>query len=157
MQGDPAVSGVWASALDGCDAVLNLVGHNVFADRWSPEIKRKIRDSRVHGTENVIAAIDHAAHRPRVLVQASAVGYYGPHGDEELTEASPPGHDFMATVCREWEAAAQPAERLGARVAMIRTGIVLARGEGGARGHDPHLQAGPRRPDRRRRQPHEAG
>src|SRR3954470_22093493 len=86
VQGDPSTSGRWESELDGCDAVINLVGHNVFAERWNAQIKRKIRDSRVYSTENVVAAIEKAKSRPKVLVQASALGYYGPHGDEELTE-----------------------------------------------------------------------
>jgi uncharacterized protein (TIGR01777 family) len=122
--------GGWDSALDGCDAVINLAGHNLFAERWNAAVKGRIRDSRVYGTENVVAAIAKARSRPRVLVQASAIGYYGPRGDEELTEASPSGSDFMAVVCREWEEASQPAEALGVRVAAIRTGVVLAKGEG---------------------------
>lgn len=130
VQGDPSTSGGWESELDGCDAVVNLVGHNLFAERWNATVKRKIRDSRVYSTENVVAAIGRARSRPAVLVQASAIGYYGPHGDEELTEEAPSGSDFMAGVCREWEEAARPAEALGVRVARIRTGVVLARGEG---------------------------
>src|SRR4051794_32227265 len=111
VQGDPSASGRWESELDGCDAVINLVGHNLFAERWNAQVKRKIRDSRVYATENIVAAIGRARSRPAVLVQASAIGYYGPHGDEELTEASPSGSDFMAVVCREWEEAANAAER----------------------------------------------
>jgi uncharacterized protein (TIGR01777 family) len=130
VQGDPSTSGRWESELDGCDAVVNLVGHNLFAERWNAEVKRKIRDSRVYSTEHVVAAIAKAKARPRVLVQASAIGYYGPHGDEELTEDSPSGSDLMAVVCREWEEAAQPAEAAGVRVAKVRTGVVLARDEG---------------------------
>jgi uncharacterized protein len=124
------VPGAWESALDGCDAVINLVGHNIFAERWSSEVKRKIRDSRVYSTEHVVSAISRANDRPRVLVQASAVGYYGPRGDENLTEDSPPGSDFMAVVCREWEDAAAPVDKLGVRLATVRTGIVLAKGAG---------------------------
>jgi uncharacterized protein (TIGR01777 family) len=130
VQGDPSAPGLWESELEGCDAVVNLVGHNLFADRWNAEVKRKIRDSRVYSTENVVAALSRAKARPKVLVQASAIGYYGPHGDEELTEESPSGSDLMAVVCREWEEASRPAEALGVRVARIRTGVVLARGEG---------------------------
>ncbi len=130
VQGDPVAPGAWETALDGCDAVVNLVGHNLFAERWDAEVKRKIRDSRIRATEHVVTAIARASTRPTILVQASAIGYYGPHGDEELTESSPPGNDFMAGVCRDWEAAAKPAESLGLRVAWIRTGVVLARGEG---------------------------
>lgn len=130
VQGDPTTRGAWESALDGCDAVVNLVGHNIFAERWNPEVRRKIRDSRVYSTEHVAAAIAKAQTRPKVLVQASAVGYYGPHGDEELTESSPSGSDFMAVVCREWEEAAAPVEALGVRLAVLRIGVVMAKGEG---------------------------
>ena len=129
IQGDPSTPGAWETALDGCDGVINLVGQNLFAERWSVETKRKIRDSRVYSTENVVAAIGRAITKPKVLVQASAIGFYGPHGDEALDETSAPGSDFMAKVCREWEEAAEPATNLGVRVASIRTGIVLAKGE----------------------------
>ncbi len=146
IQGDPTIPGGWDSAVDGCDAVVNLVGHNVFAERWSAEVKRTIRDSRVYGTENVVSAIAKAKSRPKVLVQASAIGYYGPHGDEELTEASPSGSDFMAVVCREWEEAARPAEALGLRVPRLRTGIVLAPGEGALGIMTPIFKMGPGTP-----------
>ena len=124
------VAGGWESAVDGCDAVINLAGHNLFSERWNAQVKRKIRDSRVYSTEHVVTAIAAAQNKPKVLVQASAIGYYGPRGDEDLTETSPSGSDFMAVVCREWEEAAAPAEALGVRLATIRTGIVLAKGEG---------------------------
>lgn len=130
VAGDPAVAGDWQSEIDGCDAVVNLAGQNLFARRWSTAVKREIRDSRVYATENVVSAIERAAARPRVLVQGSAIGFYGPHGDEEITEESPSGSDFMAVVCREWEDAAGPVVKLGVRLARIRTGIVLAKGEG---------------------------
>jgi len=130
VQGDPATSDDWARHLEGCDAVINLVGHNIFGQRWSPAVKKKIRDSRVYGTQHVVSAIRKAGTRPGVLVQASAIGYYGFHADEELTEEAGPGADFMARICREWEEAAHPAEDLGVRVPVIRTGVVLAPGEG---------------------------
>jgi uncharacterized protein (TIGR01777 family) len=130
VQGDPATSGDWESSLDGYDAVVNLAGHNLFSERWNAQVKRKIRDSRVYSTENIVAAIGKAKARPKVLVQASAIGYYGPRADEELTEDAPSGSDLMAVVCREWEEAARPAEELGVRVARVRTGVVLAQGEG---------------------------
>ncbi len=130
VQGDPSASGSWFDAVDGCDAVMNLAGYNLFEKRWSPKVKRLIRDSRVYSTENVVSAIQKAHSRPKVLVQASAIGFYGPHGDEDLTEESPSGSDFMAVVCREWEEAAAPVEALGVRLASIRTGVVLAKGEG---------------------------
>ncbi len=130
VAGDPSASDDWAGHLNGCDGVINLAGHNIFANRWNGEIKRKIRDSRVYGTQHLVAAIRKASKPPTVLVHSSAIGYYGSQGDEELTESSPPGSDFMAKVCREWEDAAHPAEALGVRVASVRTGIVLAQGDG---------------------------
>ena len=129
IQGDPSEPGDWEKAIDGCDAVINLVGHNLFAERWSPVVKRKIRDSRVYSTEHVVKAMGKAKNPPKVLVQASAIGYYGPHGDEELNESSPSGTDFMAVVCREWEDAANLPDSSGIRVAKIRTGVVMAQGE----------------------------
>jgi uncharacterized protein (TIGR01777 family) len=130
VQGDPSIPGAWDSAVDGCDAIVNLVGHNIFAERWNHDVKRKLRDTRVYSTEHLVAAMAQARAKPSVLVQASAIGYYGYHEDEELTESSASGSDFMAVVCREWEEAAAPAEALGSRLAVIRIGIVLARGEG---------------------------
>jgi len=130
VPGNPTETGEWQELVDGCDAVINLAGHNIFAERWSATVKHKIRDSRVHATEKVVQAIASASSKPKVLVQASAIGYYGSTNDEELTEQSPPGSDFMAKVCREWEDAAHPAEALGVRVARMRTGVVLAKGEG---------------------------
>ena len=100
--------------LDGCDAVVNLAGQNIFGERWNAQVKRKIRDSRVHGTENVVAAIARAEARPKVLVQGVGDRLVRPHEDEALTEEqSRPGSDFMAIVCREWEEAAHPAEAWG--------------------------------------------
>ncbi len=130
IQGDPVSAGPWQDHVSGCDAVVNLAGENLFGKRWSTDVKRRIRDSRVYGTGNVAAAIARANERPRVLVQGSAIGYYGTHGDEQLDESSPSGSDFMAVVCREWEEAAQPVEALGTRLATVRTGIVLAPDEG---------------------------
>jgi uncharacterized protein (TIGR01777 family) len=130
IQGDPSKDGPWVESVDGCDAVLNLAGQNVFSGRWNAEIKRAIRDSRVYGAEHVVRAIEKALHRPKVLVQGSAIGYYGAHNDEELTESSPSGSDFLAVVCRELEDAARQVEPLGVRLATVRTGIVLAKGEG---------------------------
>jgi len=128
--GDPSAPGDWQNAVDGCDAVANLAGQNVFGKRWNAEIRRQIRDSRVYGAEHVVGAVAGARHRPSVLVQGSAIGYYGATGDEELTESSPPGPDFLAVVCRELEEAARPAEGMGIRLATIRTGVVLGKGEG---------------------------
>jgi hypothetical protein len=128
IQGDPARAGEWQEALAGCEACVDLAGEPVAAGRWTPERKRRIRESRVLAAGNLAAAI--ARGGPRVLVQGSAVGYYGSRGDEELTEASAAGTGFLAEVCREWEGAAAAAARR-ARLVLVRTGIVLAR-QGGA-------------------------
>jgi uncharacterized protein (TIGR01777 family) len=117
-------------ALAGADAVVNLAGEPV-AQRWTASAKRAIRDSRVAGTRNLVAGIRACEPRPRTLVSASAVGYYGPHGEEPLDEDAPPGADFLAQVCVAWETEAAEAGALGARVACLRTGVVLAR-RGGA-------------------------
>src|SRR4051794_12702457 len=117
-------------ALSGRDAVVHLAGENV-AQRWSEDAKRRIRSSRELGTRNLVAGLEAAAPRPRVLVSSSAVGYYGPHGDEVVDEETPPGRDFLADVCVAWEREAGRASRLGLRVVKVRTGVVLDR-DGGA-------------------------
>ena len=146
VQGDVATPGRWQAAVDGCDAVVNLAGHNIFAERWNAEVRRKIRDSRVLGTDHLVSAIASARERPRILVQGSAVGYYGPRGDEELDESAPSGSDFLAVVCREWEEASEPVEALGVRRAVIRTGIVLAPGEGALKTMTPIFKVLPGAP-----------
>lgn len=113
-----------AGAFDGVDAVVNLAGENI-AQRWTESAKHAIRESRVSGTSLVAHSMASAATKPRVLVSGSAVGYYGLRADETLDEASGAGEDFLASVCREWEAATGPAEDAGVRVALSRTGIVL--------------------------------
>lgn len=143
VQGDPTARGAWAGAVDGCDAVVNLAGHGVFSGRWDAGTKQAIRNSRIDGTTNVVEAIATAKNPPRVLVQASAIGYYGPHGDEELTEASPPGPDFMAGVCRDWETASATVDEKGVRRAVIRVGVVLARGGGALGVMTPFFKLGP--------------
>jgi uncharacterized protein len=118
-----------AEALAGRDAVVHLAGENV-AQRWSDDAKRRIRSSREIGTRNLVAGIEAAEPRPRVLVSSSAVGYYGPHGDEPLDESTPAGEDFLAQVCVAWEREARRAADLGLRVAIVRTGVVLDRAGG---------------------------
>lgn len=120
-----------ASAFQGVEVVINLAGEPVAEGRWTHERKRQIRDSRVLGTRNLVAGLAGLTSRPRVLVSASAVGYYGDRGDEELNETSSPGHGFLADVCAEWEREALAAERIGIRVVCVRTGIVLSH-RGGA-------------------------
>jgi len=146
VQGDPSTEGRWQDEIDGCDAVVNLAGHNLFADRWNTDIKRKIRDSRIHGTDHVVSAIGKARNKPGVLVQASAIGYYGPHADEELDETSPSGSDFLAVVCREWEQASERVSELGVRRVVVRIGIVLAPGEGALAFMTPIFKLGPGAP-----------
>ena len=119
-------------AFEGVDAVLHLAGESVAAGRWTTARKAMIRDSRVIGTRNLVQGIVQAATKPRVLVSASAVGYYGDRGEEELTESARPADDFLARVCVEWEQEALAAETAGVRVALARTGIVLGSGAGGA-------------------------
>jgi uncharacterized protein (TIGR01777 family) len=131
VEGDPQEYGSWTAAVDGCQAVVNLVGEPVFGKRWSEQQKRVLRDSRVVSTQNIVRAIEAASSRPGVLANASAIGYYGDVPEGELTEKSVPGNDFLARLCMEWEAAAQEAHRLDVRVALVRTGVVLAR-QGGA-------------------------
>ena len=118
-----------AAALAGRDAVVHLAGENV-AQRWSDDAKRAIRSSRERGTRNLVAGIAAAEPRPRVLVSSSAVGYYGPHGDERLDETAPPGTGFLPEVCVIWEREAQHAAELGLRVVTVRTGVVLDRSGG---------------------------
>ena len=123
-------AGPWASALDDADAVINLAGESIAAGRWTSARKASIHDSRILATRSLVAAIEKSPRRASVFLSGSAVGYYGPHGDEPVTEQTPPGDDFLATVCREWEAAAMRAAG-PTRVVLLRTGIVLAR-DGGA-------------------------
>ncbi len=119
-----------AAALDGVDVVFNLAGEPVAEGRWTSDKKRRIRDSRVLGTRNLVAGLAALERRPRVLVSASSVGYYGDRGDDEISETSAVGHGFLADVCAEWEREAMAAEALGMRVICVRIGIVLAKGGG---------------------------
>jgi uncharacterized protein (TIGR01777 family) len=112
-----------------CDALVHLAGEPV-SQRWTEAAKKRISDSRVEGTRRLVAALSTQSERPRVLVCASAVGYYGSRGDQILTEVSAPASDFLARVVVEWEEAAQQAESLGIRVVRLRFGMVL--GPGGA-------------------------
>jgi uncharacterized protein len=120
-----------AHALAGCDAIVHLAGEPI-AKRWSEPAKRAIRESRVVGTRNLIEglrALD-ADDLPQALVSSSGVNYYGPHGSEPIDEEAPPGSDFLAQVCVEWETEARAAEQLGLRTVQMRTGVVLDRGGG---------------------------
>jgi len=138
---DPGAGPAPAESLAGRDAVVHLAGENV-AQRWSDDAKRRIHDSREQGTRHLVEGLLAAEPRPAALVSSSAVGYYGPHGDEELPEDTPPGDDFLARVCVVWEREAQAAEALGLRVVRVRTGVVLDK-DGGALGKMlPFFKAG---------------
>jgi uncharacterized protein (TIGR01777 family) len=113
-------------SLATADAIVNLAGEPV-AQRWTPEVKRRIRSSRVDGTRNLVNGLAKQSNRPRVLVCASAIGYYGSRGDEVLSETSAPGSDFLAQVVINWEQAARQAEALGIRVVSLRFGVVLGK------------------------------
>lgn len=120
-----------APVLDGLDAVVNLAGEPVFGRRWNRKVREELRRSRIEGTRTVVEAMRTAKAPPRVLVNASAIGYYGHREEPAITEAEPPGDDFLARLCVDWEAEAARACELGARVVMLRIGLVLA-AEGGA-------------------------
>ena len=122
---DPAAGSVDAAALEGVDAMVNLAGENV-GERWTAERKRRIRESRADATALLAGALAGLQRKPRVWVNASAVGIYGDRGDELLTEESAPGGGFLAGVVREWEAATRPAADAGIRVVLPRFGVVLS-------------------------------
>ena len=113
-----------ASAVEGTDAVVNLVGEPI-DQRWTDEAKRRIRDSRERATKNLVDALSATDPRPRALISQSAVGYYGDRGDAIVDESGPAGSSFDAAVCVAWEAAARAAEEVGVRVAIVRTGLPL--------------------------------
>ena len=119
-----------ARACDGADAVVNLAGEQV-AQRWTADVKTKLRTSRVDGTRALLAGLSTLAAKPAVYVSASAVGYYGTSESATFTERSPPAHDFLGELCAAWETEAERASELGMRVAKVRTGLVLGT-DGGA-------------------------
>ena len=125
----------WGQLADGADAIVNLAGETIGGEnmwalvtkRWTPDRKRLIRDSRVNAGAAVTQAVEAAQHKPRVVIQSSAVGYYGAHHDEEITEETPVGLDPMAQICLDWEAATAKVEAMGVRRAVIRTaGMALS-------------------------------
>lgn len=117
--------------LETVDAVVNLAGENLAEGRWTASRKQALVSSRVLPTRTLASAINQCARPPRVLVSGSAVGYYGPHGDEPVTEATPAGTDFLARICVDWEQEARAVNTATTRLAIVRTGLVLA-GNGGA-------------------------
>lgn len=119
-------TGAVEPGLDGVDAVVHLAGESVAGGRWTEARKRRIRESRVHATRRLCETLARLSRPPRVLVAASAIGYYGDRGDQVLREESAPGAGFLPEVCREWEAAAEPAAQRGVRVVHLRIGLVLS-------------------------------
>jgi hypothetical protein len=127
---NPPDGGAWEREVDGADGVINLAGEPIVGKRWTTAQKQKLLESRVGATQAVVGAIRIAKKRPGFLINASAVGFYGPHGDEEVTEENPHGNDFLSHICQAWEAHALRAEDFGVRVVRVRIGIVLEKGGG---------------------------
>ncbi len=125
VQGPPP-----AEAVDGVDGIVNLAGENVAKGRWSRKKKNRIRDSRIIGTRHLVQGIAAAEHKPRVLVQGSAIGFYGDRQHQAIHETYAPANDFLGQVCVDWEAEAAKARAVDVRVAMARTGIVLGKEDG---------------------------
>ena len=135
VQWDAKTSGDWVTYLDGADVVINFAGENLAGEsflpnRWTDEKKRRIRESRINAGKAIVEAVKEVDTKPKLLIQSSAVGYYGPSGDEIITESNPPGDDFLALLCIEWEASTAEVESLGLRRIIVRTGLVLTT-EGG--------------------------
>jgi uncharacterized protein len=130
LEWNPPQSGPWMEAFNGADGVVNVSGEQVVSpfEPWTRAKKERILSSRVDPTTAIVGAIRQADPRPPVLINQSAIGYYGSQGDTILTESSPPGADFLAYVVERWEVAAKPVEEVGVRLVLLRTGIVLGRG-----------------------------
>jgi uncharacterized protein (TIGR01777 family) len=126
----PTESGEWQKAIALCDAVVNLAGEPIAESRWTPQHKEEILNSRKLGTQKIVEAMAQANPKPKVLVNASAIGYYGTSETATFDETSPPGNDFLTEVCQSWEAEAQKVKEAGVRLVILRFGIVL--GNGGA-------------------------
>ncbi len=122
---DPDLQAKWQSALSGCDGVVNLAGEPIADQRWTPEYKQTLLDSRQRTTQQLVAAIAQAQPKPQVLVNASAIGVYGTSETAEFDETSDPGQDFLAEICQAWEAAAGEVKNSGTRLVILRLGIVL--------------------------------
>lgn len=128
---EPPFGSIDLAAMEGADALISLGGASVAGGRWTSERKQILRRSRVEATRHLVASLAELKRKPSVFISASAVGYYGDRSDEILTETSQPGNDFLAQLCRDWEAEAAKAEHEGIRTVMLRFGIVLA-AHGGA-------------------------
>jgi hypothetical protein len=133
LEWDPTRGVAQPERLGALDACVHLAGENIAARRWSPEQKERIRRSRTEGTARLVEALLRAPARPQVFVSASAIGFYGSTGDQEVDESSQPGKGFLPEVCQAWEAAAAPLREAGVRVVHVRFGVILAR-HGGALG-----------------------
>jgi uncharacterized protein len=127
---DPARGEIDLPGLAGVDAIINLSGENVAGGRWSSARRERILRSRVEATRTLVSALPKLPRLPTVFISASAVGFFGDRGDEELTEKSPIGHGFLPEVCLAWETHAEGAARLGVRTALLRFGVVLTRESG---------------------------
>jgi len=127
----PGVLREWGDAVDGADGIINLAGEPIADKKWTATQRRRLEKSRVDATHSLVQACASARQAPKFLVNASAVGYYGPRGDEVLTEDAAPGEDFLSYICRNWEQEAIRAEEFGVRVSRLRIGIVLG-ADGGA-------------------------
>lgn len=127
---NPTQPGEWQQTISGCDGVVNLAGEPIAEERWTPAVKDRILNSRQLVTRHIVDAIAQAENKPAVLVNASAIGYYETSETAVYDESSPPGNDFLAQVCKTWEAEAQKVKETGTRLAILRIGIVL--GNGGA-------------------------
>ena len=139
---DPAGKTIDISRLEGMDAVVHLAGESLGKGRWSRRKKSRIYSSRVDGTRFLCESLAKLEQAPKVIVSASAVGYYGNRGNEVLTEDSEPGSGFLAHVCRGWEESTEPARQKGIRVVNLRIGVVLSPAGGALAQMLPHFQAG---------------
>jgi hypothetical protein len=124
-------AGALTRHFDGVDAIVNLAGEGIADKRWTAARKDALRNSRILSTRTLVRAVAECARPPKVFISGSGIGYYGPHGDESVTESTPPGSDFLARLCVEWEQEARQVESSSTRLAIVRTGLVLD-GDGGA-------------------------
>lgn len=131
VQWDAQTTQGWGHLVDGAEAIINLAGANVADARWTSTRKNIILESRLNAGKAILQALEQAQNKPSVLLQSSAIGYYGACGDEEITEDSKPGQDFLAHVCLAWESITPSVENMGIRTPILRTGVVLSR-DGGA-------------------------
>jgi uncharacterized protein (TIGR01777 family) len=130
QQWDAKTASGWGHLADGAGAIVNLAGENIGAGRWTDERKARIENSRLNAGRAVVEAVNQASQKPMVVIQASGVGYYGPRGDEKVTEDASPGEDWSAQIAVRWEASTEPVETMGVRRATIRSAPVLDADDG---------------------------